>query len=359
MTTYVKNIDYVLRVGGISMATYHLDTHTLTIYSEIGHARYALTQTRAISLIAEESKKQALRILNKMENQASGSLHGEIKCIIRQKGKPLYLEFHCIPLYHQGKIKEYFGMCRDISELKAIENQLAKETVRAQEVEVIKNAFLRNMSYEIRTPLNSVVGFSELFEMEHTPEDEAIFIDEIKSSSASLLKLINDILFLSRLDAGMITINPKPVDFAAICESRCEAVWHHLKKPSVEYIVRNPYKRMVVEIDEANLSLVVDKVITNAVQYTTKGTVEARYDYMGDQLIISVEDTGPGIPQAAVEHIFERFVTGASTGAGLGLSICHELIEYMGGKIQLKSEEGKGTTVWITLPCKLIEMERI
>ena len=294
-----------------------------------------------------------------MENLATGSLHGEIKSIIRQNGKPLYLEFHFIPLYHQGEIKEYFGMCRDISELKAIENQLAKETVRAQEVEVIKNAFLRNMSYEIRTPLNSVVGFSELFEMEHTPEDEAVFIDEIKSSSASLLKLINDILFLSRLDAEMITINPKPVDFAAICVSRCEAVWNNLKQPGVEYIVRNPYKRMVVEIDEANLSQVVDKVITNAVQHTTKGTVEARYDYMGDQLIISVEDTGSGIPKEAVEHIFERFVTGANTGAGLGLSICHELIEYMGGKIQLKSEEGKGTTVWITLPCKLIEMERI
>ena len=359
MTTYVKNIDYVLRVGGISMTTYHLDTHTLTIYSEIGNARYALTQTRAISLVAEESKKQALRMRNKMENLATGSLHGEIKSIIRQNGKPLYLEFHFIPLYHQGEIKEYFGMCRDISELKAIENQLAKETVRAQEVEVIKNAFLRNMSYEIRTPLNSVVGFSELFEMEHTPEDEAVFIDEIKSSSASLLKLINDILFLSRLDAEMITINPKPVDFAAICVSRCEAVWNNLKQPGVEYIVRNPYKRMVVEIDEANLSQVVDKVITNAVQHTTKGTVEARYDYMGDQLIISVEDTGSGIPKEAVEHIFERFVTGANTGAGLGLSICHELIEYMGGKIQLKSEEGKGTTVWITLPCKLIEMERI
>ena len=359
MTHYVKNIDYVLQVGGISMATYHLDTHTLTIYSEIGNARYALTQTRAISLVAEESKKQALRMLNKMENLATGSLHGEIKSIIRQKGQPLYLEFHFIPLYQRGEIKEYFGMCRDISELKAIETKLAKETVRAQEVEVIKNAFLRNMSYEIRTPLNSVVGFSELFELDHSPEDEAIFIDEIKRSSSSLLKLINDILFLSRLDAGMITITPKPLDFAAICVSRCEAVWNNLKQPGVEYIVRNPYKRMIVEVDDSNLSMVIDKIITNAVQHTTKGMVEVRYDYMGDQLLISVEDTGSGIPKETVEHIFERFVTSTNTGAGLGLSICHELIEYMGGKIQLKSEEGKGTTVWITLPCKLIEMERI
>ena len=359
MTHYVKNIDYVLQVGGISMATYHLDTHTLTIYSEIGNARYALTQTRAISLVAEESKKQALRMLNKMENLATGSLHGEIKSIIRQKGQPLYLEFHFIPLYQRGEIKEYFGMCRDISELKAIETKLAKETVRAQEVEVIKNAFLRNMSYEIRTPLNSVVGFSELFELDHSPEDEAIFIDEIKRSSSSLLKLINDILFLSRLDAGMITITPKPLDFAAICVSRCEAVWNNMKQPGVEYIMRNPYKRMVVEVDDSHLSMVIDKIITNAVQHTTKGMVEVRYDYMGDQLLISVEDTGSGIPKEAVKHIFERFVTGTTTGAGLGLSICHELIEYMGGKIQLKSEEGKGTTVWITLPCKLIEMERI
>ena len=359
MTHYVKNIDYVLQVGGISMATYHLDTHTLTIYSEIGNARYALTQTRAISLVAEESKKQALRMLNKMENLATGSLHGEIKSIIRQKGQPLYLEFHFIPLYQRGEIKEYFGMCRDISELKAIETKLAKETVRAQEVEVIKNAFLRNMSYEIRTPLNSVVGFSELFELDHSPEDEAIFIDEIKRSSSSLLKLINDILFLSRLDAGMITITPRPLDFAAICVSRCEAVWNNLKQPGVEYIVRNPYKRMIVEVDDSHLSMVIDKIITNAVQHTTKGMVEVRYDYMGDQLMISVEDTGSGIPKETVEHIFERFVTSTNTGAGLGLSICHELIEYMGGKIQLKSEEGKGTTVWITLPCKLIEMERI
>jgi len=359
MTNYVKNIDYVLTAGGIRMVNYHLETHTLTIYDEIGHVRYALTQTRAISLVAEESKKQALRILNKMENQTTDSLHGEIRCVIRQNGQPIYLQFHFIPLYKNNKIYEYFGMCRDISELKAIEAKLAKESVRAQEVEVIKNAFLRNMSYEIRTPLNSVVGFSELFEMEHTPEDETVFIEQIKSSSASLLKLINDILFLSRLDAGMITSKLQPVDFAAICEERCEAVWHDLKKPGVEYIVRNPYKRMVVEVDDTNLTMVIDKIITNAVQYTSKGTVEVRYDYMGDQLIVSVEDTGPGISVETVDHIFERFVTGHNTGAGLGLSICHDLMEYMGGKIQLKSEEGKGTTVWITQPCKLIEMERI
>ena len=237
-------------------------------------------------------------------------------------------------------------MCRDISDIKVIEAKLEQETIRAQEVEVVKNAFLHNMSHEIRTPLNSVVGFSELFEMEHSAEDEAVFIKEIKESSAALLKLINDILFLSRLDAGMITVNQRAIDFASIFEGRCETSWHPYKKAGVDYSVQNPYQKLVIEIDEPKVSMIMDKIITNAAEHTTKGSILARYDYIGDQLVVSIEDTGDGIPEDAIEHIFERFVTGANTGVGLGLSICHELIEYMGGKIQLKSKEGQGTTVW-------------
>jgi len=222
----------------------------------------------------------------------------------------------------------------------------------------VKNAFLHNMSHEIRTPLNSVVGFSELFEMDHNLEDEAIFIKEIKESSAALLKLINDILFLSRLDAGMITIKPRPIDFASIFEARCVSSWTLLQKPGVDYRVNNPYRKLVLEIDEPYVSMIIEKIITNAAQHTTKGSVLARYDYIGESLMVSIEDTGDGIPADNIDHIFERFVSGANTGVGLGLSICHELIEYMGGRIQLKSTVGKGTVVWFTLPCKVLEMER-
>ncbi len=359
ITQYINNIDYVLKVGGISMVKYHLDTHTLTIFSEINKEKYALTQTRALALVAEDSKKQALRILNKMDNKQGNSIHTEIKTTIHQKGRALFLQFHFIPIFQNGDIKEFFGMCRDISEIKAIEEKLAKETLRAQEVELVKNAFLHNMSHEIRTPLNNVVGFSELFQMEHAEEDEKVFIHEIKESSATLLKLINDILFLSRLDAGMITINPKPVDFASRFKIKCEEIWNNKERPDVKYTTKGAYKKLIIELDEINFFVIIEKIITNAIQYTLSGTVLARYDYIGDQLVVSVEDTGIGIKEDAIKNIFERFVTGANSGAGLGLSICHELIEYMGGKIQLKSREGEGTTVWVTLPCKLIEMERL
>ena len=359
ITNYVHNIDYVLTVGGISIAKYHLGTHILTVYSEINRERYSLTQTRALALVDSSSEKQALRMLKKMDNRQTGNLRAEVKTCIRRKDRSaLYLQINFIPVYKDGEIREYFGLIRDISDIKAVEEKLALETVRAQEVETVKNAFLHNMSYEIRTPLNTVVGFSELFEMEHSVEDETVFINEIKNSSASLLKLINDILFLSRLDAGMITLSPQPIDFASVFAGRCSSVWDNHKLPNVEYIVQNPYKRLVVEIDEPNISMVLNKILTNAIQYTTSGSVLARYEYIADRLLISVEDTGCGINKESIAGIFGRFVTGASNGAGLGLSICHELVEHMGGKIELTSTEGKGTTVWFSIPCKVIEMER-
>ena len=360
VSTYVHNIDYVLSVGGISLVNYRLDTHTLTVYSEIGHEKYSLTQTRALAFVDSSSEKQALRVLNKMDNRQTGSIIVDVKtCIRRRKDRlPLHLQLNFVPTIVDGEITEYFGLIRDISEIKAVEEKLAEESVRAQEVETVKNAFLHNMSHEIRTPLNTVVGFSELFEMEHSPEDEALFINEIKNNSASLLKLINDILFLSRLDAGMITLSPQPVDFASIFAGRCSSIWDNHKQPGVEYIVQSPYNRLVVEIDEPNVSMIINKIITNAIQHTKSGSVLARYEYIADRLLVSVEDTGSGIKKENLENIFGRFVTGANNGAGLGLSICHELVQYMGGNIELTSTEGKGTTVWFSIPCKMVEMER-
>ncbi len=360
VSTYVHNIDYVLSVGGISLVNYRLDTHTLTVYSEIGHEKYSLTQTRALAFVDSSSEKQALRVLNKMDNRQTGSIIVDVKtCIRRRKDRlPLHLQLNFVPTIVDGEITEYFGLIRDISEIKAVEEKLAEESVRAQEVETVKNAFLHNMSHEIRTPLNTVVGFSELFQMEHSPEDEALFINEIKNNSASLLKLINDILFLSRLDAGMITLSPQPIDFASIFAGRCSSVWDNHKQPGVEYIVQSPYNRLVVEIDEPNVSMIINKIITNAIQHTKSGSVLARYEYIADRLLVSVEDTGCGIKKENLENIFGRFVTGANNGAGLGLSICHELVQYMGGNIELTSTEGKGTTVWFSIPCKMVEMER-
>ena len=153
VSTYVHNIDYVLSVGGISLVNYRLDTHTLTVYSEIGHEKYSLTQTRALAFVDSSSEKQALRVLNKMDNRQTGSIIVDVKtCIRRRKDRlPLHLQLNFVPTIVDGEITEYFGLIRDISEIKAVEEKLAEESVRAQEVETVKNAFLHNMSHEIPT----------------------------------------------------------------------------------------------------------------------------------------------------------------------------------------------------------------
>ena len=233
------------------------------------------------------------------------------------------------------------------------------QTARTQEVENAKNSFLKNVSYEIRTPLNAVVGFASLFEMDHSSEDEQIFVNEILDNSDKLLVLINNILFLSRIDAGMLEIDKKPCDFAAQFDADCEMGWEKMRKEGVKYIVENPYQKLVVNIDATNLAHIIHRVADNAARYTQQGTVRARYDYIGRTLRIAIDDTGQGIPQDKLAGIAGRFVTGSSNSSGgLGLPICKELTELMGGTFEISSEEGLGTTVWITIPCHASEIKR-
>ena len=360
MSAYIRNIDFVLQNGGVRMAHYSPTTHTLVIYSEIGRVQYRLTQARCMDFVDDSSKHTARRLLNNMDNLTATSLKEPVKTVVPLKGgHRLQLYFSFIPtLDGEGRVVDYFGMCRDISDIKATEEELARETVKAQEIETLKNSFLRNMSYEIRVPLNSVVGFAELFSMEHAPEDETFFISEIKGNSSRLLRLINDILFLSRLDARMIEFKMAPVDFAAYFEPRCQAAWYQHRHDGVDFMVNSPYSRLVVDIDEQNLGMLIDQIVANAAEYTTEGQVRCRYDYTGEALVMAFQDTGCGISQDRLQQIFERFVSTGGHGTGLGLSICHEIAQQMGGKITIKSEVGKGTIVWVSIPCKCTEIVR-
>ena len=356
---YIDNINFALKVGGMQFVIYRPDTHIISIYSNITDVQQQLTQSRAIKLIDEQSKMEALNILMSMDNHTATHIDVTLRTILKQSdGHARYMQLLLIPSSANNS-NEYFGICRDVSELKNTEKQLEKETTKAQEIETIKNAFLHNMNYEIRTPLNSIVGFAEFFQMPHTPDDEKVFVDEIKNNASSLLRLINNILFLSRIDAKMIEINTKPADFALAFDSMCHTFWdNNLEKAKVELVVENNYRHMVLDIDIQNIGHILEQIIINAMQFTEKGSIHTRYDYTGDQLFVAVEDTGCGIPPELTDHIFERFSTGASNGTGLGLSICHELIRLMNGHINIKSIEGQGTTVWFSIPCKAKEIER-
>ena len=358
MNKYATNVNFVLQNGGVRIVRYYPERQMLVIYIGVSQIQNQLTRARALSLTDADFKDEAQQLLDSMDSLTPTTLTASVKTALRTKdGIRLGLYFSFVPTVNaDGQVTEYFGMCRDISEIMHTEEKLAEETAKAQEVEMVKSAFLRNMSFEIRTPLNSVVGFADLFSTEHSPEDESFFINEIKENSAHLLKLINDILFLSRLDAHMIEFKYQPVNFAESFEPRCQVAWYNFRHDGVDFVLDNPYQRLVVDIDEQNLGLVIDQIVANAAEHTTAGQIRVSYDYNGEALTLTFQDTGSGIPPERMNEIFERFGSTNGKGTGLGLPICHEIVQQMGGSINLKSEVGKGTCVMISVPCRCSEL---
>ena len=120
----------------------------------------------------------------------------------------------------------------------------------------------------------------------------------------------------------------------------------------------NPYNKLVINADAQNIGIIIDQIAANSAQHTTSGQVRARFDYTGEGLVMAFMDTGSGIPDEKLSHIFERFTGSTSHGTGLGLPICYEMANQMGGNITIKSTVGKGTMVWVTIPCQCTEIER-
>ena len=359
---YIDNINYALQVSGVRFVSYYPKTFTFELSDSINEARLRLSQLRCIRLGTPRFRRTISSALNRMDHLTRYNIKETIETEIRdEKGRQIWLMFNMVPILDkEGQVEHYFGICRNLTDMVETERRLAVETQKAQETELLKQSFLTNMSYEIRTPLNNVVGFAELFESEHDEADEPFFVEQIKQSANTLLLLINDILFLSRLDANMIEYNKTDVDFAQIFEGHCQMGWSSMS-PKVKPIIDNPYERLVVNIDEGNLGKVIEKLCMLSTNFTEEGTVSARYEYRRGELTVAIEDSGVGIDAETLPHVFDRFVRNKKEelcGTGLDLPIVQSLVQQMGGTIEIESELGKGTTVWVSVPCEAKVIER-
>lgn len=356
LSKYVDNINYVLQVGGVRIVTYSPETHVFTIFHRMHEVQYALTQQRCLALTSSESLPQVMRIMRAMDRRTIAPVSGDIRTRLRVNGsQDVCLLLQLFPIIdEQGKVAAYEGVCRDVSEIKHTEQLLKQESEKAQEVEQLKTKFLHNMCSAIRKPLDTVVQSAEMLEKATDTDDEQARIDTIKENTAYLLNLVNDILFLSRLDAHMVESNKRETDFAKTIEALCQNVWLEGRKEGVSYMVENLYDELVISIDITNLEHILEQLLQNAVGHTNSGKVRVHYEYIGGRLAVGIVDTGDGIPQEVLDHVFDRFNTpsGKDKSTGLGLPICKELATLMGGSISITSEVGKGTTVWVTLPCE-------
>ena len=360
LDNYGNAIDTTIGDTDIRFVRYSPGSHTLTIYNGTDKIQHRLTQTRCMALVGENSKRAAMRLLTDMDDRADKQIEHNIQTALRAKGgKTLTLYFKLKPNYDKdGNVKEYLGLLRDISELMAIEKQMAIETAKVQEVENTKNSFVKNMVQDIKEPMNTVMGYvSQIGEKAPTDNEEELCLG-IAQNADYLLHLIDNILYLSRLEARMVDIKKEPCNFAEIFEEQCATGWMKYKNAETRYIVENPYEQLTIDIDAGNLGQAIAQIAANAAQHTKSGVVKARYDYIGRRLIISIDDTGEGIPAEQLDKIKQEQPGGAHTTKGLGLAITKELISQMEGTLEIMSEEGSGTTVYITIPCHASVIKR-
>ena len=359
---YITNINYALQVSGVRFVSYNPKNFTFEISDNIKEVRLRLSQLRCIRLGTPRFRRTISSALNRMDHLTRYNIKETIETEIRdEKGRQIWLMFNMVPILDkEGQVEHYFGICRNMTDMVETERRLAVETKKAQETELLKQSFLTNMSYEIRTPLNNVVGFADLFETEHDEADEAFFVEQIKMSSNILLNLINDILFLSRLDANMIEYNKSDIDFAQVFEGHCQMGWSNMS-PKVKTAIDCPYESLVVDIDDSNLGMAIERICFVASQFLKEGNISARCEYRRGELTISFEDDGMGIDAETLPHIFDRFIRDKNQklcGTGLDLPIAQSLVQQMGGTIDFESELGKGATIWISVPCEAKVIKR-
>jgi PAS domain S-box-containing protein len=281
----------------------------------------------------------------------------------RKKNGELYWEWAMIaPIKDEhGRITNFIAVNEDISKRKQMETDLIAAKEKAEESDRLKSAFLANMSHEVRTPLNGIIGFSELLgDSFFDEEQKKEFVQHIIRNGNSLLSIINDIMDISKMESGEVKIRQSIVDVKKLLfETRDQYLILSREKNigfNLEIRKGDFSEPVLVFADADRLRQILSNLINNAFKFTINGSISMGYRYSGDMIEFHVKDTGIGIPKEYQELIFDRFRQVETSyarkfgGAGLGLAISKNLVEMMGGKIWLLSQPGRGSIFYFSLP---------
>ncbi|MCC8172640.1 MAG: HAMP domain-containing histidine kinase [Parabacteroides sp.] len=226
------------------------------------------------------------------------------------------------------------------------------EKEKAEEANRLKSAFLANMSHEIRTPLNAIIGFSNLLSETEDENEKKEFVRIIENNNDLLLRLVNDVLDLAKIEAGQLDFVYSDVDINQLLSEVEQSIRLRArdKEVKVEFTERLP--ECIIRIERNRFTQVITNLLTNALKFTETGSITFGYEKRNEELYFFVKDTGCGIPEDKLEQIFGRFVKLDSfvQGTGLGLSICETIVTRLGGRIGVESKTGEGSLFWFTVP---------
>lgn len=283
----------------------------------------------------------------------AGKVVSQVRCDFNEKGYQWW-EFRYKTILLPGGGYKAAGLLLNIQAIKDREQELEEARLLAEKAE-LKQSFLANMSHEIRTPLNAIVGFSNILALDDgvSPEERLEYIGSINKNSDLLLKLINDILELSRIESGYMSFEYEKCFISELVDS-IYMTHQMLISEQLEFIKELDAVQVEVMVDKGRLTQVITNFLNNASKFTKTGYIKLGYRYLSesDRVAIYVEDTGRGIELSEQKMIFSRFYKQDefSQGAGLGLSICQVIVEKLRGKIELWSEPGKGSRFTVVLP---------
>lgn len=314
---------------------------------------FSMSADEFYSGIHPEDLEQMQDAINKLIAGESISIDEEIRYLDDTGLEYTWIEIFAIvgKTDPEGKSAYLTGGTTLINQRKKMEQEL-RDKEKIEESNRLKSAFLANMSHEIRTPMNAIVGFSNLLAETCHSEETREFCEIIETNNELLLQLVNDILDLSKIEAGQMDFIYSEFNVSTLFRSLYQTFQSRVKD-GVTLYCEIPEQDCVIYSEKNRLTQVITNFLTNACKFTFQGSIRMGYKEREDGLYFYVKDTGKGIERKNLPHVFERFAKFDSfiQGTGLGLSICQTILENLHGKIGVESEEGKGSTFWFTIPC--------
>lgn len=359
------SVEYELVLKTMHLATWRLDVSSEVLAldndfrlqtDDLGF-RSDIHLSELIRRVVPEDRQEVERCFNEISKGIIEDLHVQFRFQLPTLDSSVWTEVYATVAERlpDGGVKSVVGTMQNIARRKQLESELILARNKAEESDRLKSAFLANISHEIHTPLNAIVGFSDILPMASSEEERQNMVNIIHENNEKLLRIFSDIVNLSTVEANEESkpIALSDVDVTALLDKLHQSYVHRNSNANLRILCDQAAGAITISSDEESLTTILGHFLDNALKFTERGIVTLGSKFMGDDMLrLYVKDTGPGIPVADRERIFERFVklNDFIQGMGLGLSVSRMLAYRIGASLGVESEEGRGSIFWINLP---------